>query len=120
MRAIEITQYGAPEVLRAGERPDPVPAAGEVLIRVTASGVNRPDVLQRKGMYNPPPGASPAEKNIPYAWEKEARKYYIQHPEQFPTTQPATPANDAFSAWLTQWGLAVLGGLTRLTRPARN
>ena len=46
MKAIEITQYGAPEVLRAGERPDPVAAAGEVLIRVTASGVNRPDVLQ--------------------------------------------------------------------------
>ncbi len=58
MRAIEITQYGAPEVLRAGERPDPVPAAGEVLIRVTASGVNRPDVLQRTGNYPVPPGAS--------------------------------------------------------------
>ena len=58
MKAIEITQYGAPEVLRAGERPDPVPAAGEVLIRVTASGVNRPDVLQRTGNYPVPPGAS--------------------------------------------------------------
>jgi NADPH2:quinone reductase len=58
VRAIEITQYGAPEVLRAGERPDPVPAAGEVLIRVTASGVNRPDVLQRTGNYPVPPGAS--------------------------------------------------------------
>jgi NADPH2:quinone reductase len=58
MRAIEITQYGAPEVLRAGERPDPVPGAGEVLIRVTASGVNRPDVLQRTGNYPVPPGAS--------------------------------------------------------------
>ncbi len=58
MKAIEITQYGAPEVLRAGERPDPVPGAGEVLIRVAASGVNRPDVLQRTGNYPVPPGAS--------------------------------------------------------------
>jgi NADPH:quinone reductase len=58
MKAIEITQYGAPEVLRAGERPDPVPAAGEVLIRVSASGINRPDVLQRTGNYPVPPGAS--------------------------------------------------------------
>lgn len=58
MRAIEISQYGAPEVLRAGERPDPVPGAGEVLIRVAASGVNRPDVLQRTGNYPVPPGAS--------------------------------------------------------------
>lgn len=58
MKAIEITQYGAPEVLRAGERPDPVAGAGEVLIRVTASGVNRPDVLQRTGNYPVPPGAS--------------------------------------------------------------
>jgi NADPH:quinone reductase len=58
MKAIEITQYGAPEVLRAGERPDPVPAAGELLIRVSASGINRPDVLQRTGNYPVPPGAS--------------------------------------------------------------
>jgi NADPH2:quinone reductase len=58
MRAIEITQYGAPEVLRAGERPDPTPGAGELLIRVAASGVNRPDMLQRTGNYPVPPGAS--------------------------------------------------------------
>jgi len=58
MRAIAITQPGAPEVLQLTERPDPVPAAGELLIRVTASGVNRPDVLQRKGAYAPPAGAS--------------------------------------------------------------
>ena len=58
MKAIEITQYGAPEVLHAGERPDPVAGAGEVLIRVSASGVNRPDVLQRMGNYPVPPGAS--------------------------------------------------------------
>jgi NADPH2:quinone reductase len=58
MRAIEITQYGAPEVLRAGERPDPSAGPGELLIRVAASGVNRPDVLQRTGNYPVPPGAS--------------------------------------------------------------
>jgi NADPH2:quinone reductase len=58
MRAIEISQFGAPEVLRETTRPAPVPAAGEVLIRVAASGVNRPDVLQRKGAYAPPAGAS--------------------------------------------------------------
>ncbi len=58
MKAIEIASYGAPEVLRPVERPAPVPAAGEVLIRVAASGVNRPDVLQRKGRYPVPPGAS--------------------------------------------------------------
>ncbi len=58
MRAIEITAYGAPEVLVDGERPMPAPGAGETLIRVAASGVNRPDVLQRKGHYPVPPGAS--------------------------------------------------------------
>jgi NADPH:quinone reductase len=58
MRAIEITSFGAPEVLRLAERPAPVAGTGEVLIRVTASGVNRPDVLQRKGLYPVPPGAS--------------------------------------------------------------
>jgi NADPH:quinone reductase len=58
MRAIEISSYGAPEVLREVSRPDPVPGPGEVLIRVAASGVNRPDVLQRKGLYPMPPGVS--------------------------------------------------------------
>lgn len=58
MRAIEITSWGGPEVLRAGERPMPQAGAGEVLIRVSASGVNRPDVLQRTGNYPVPPGAS--------------------------------------------------------------
>ncbi len=58
MKAVEITQYGAPEVLRLTERPAPKPGAGEVLIRVRASGVNRPDVLQRMGKYPVPPGAS--------------------------------------------------------------
>ena len=58
MRAVEISIPGPPEGLRLVERPDPVPGAGEVLIRVKAAGVNRPDVLQRSGKYPPPPGAS--------------------------------------------------------------
>jgi NADPH2:quinone reductase len=58
MKAIEITEYGSPEVLKPAERPTPQPKAGEVLIKVTASGVNRPDVLQRTGNYPVPPGAS--------------------------------------------------------------
>src|SRR5262245_4384314 len=58
MRAIEITRFGAPEVLKETTRPDPVPGPGELLVRVAASGVNRPDVLQRKGLYPMPPGVS--------------------------------------------------------------
>lgn len=58
MHAVEISSFGAPEVLRLTQRPAPVAGAGEVLIRVRASGVNRPDVLQRAGAYPPPPGAS--------------------------------------------------------------
>ena len=58
MKAIEIAAPGGPEVLRLTERPMPAAGAGEVLIRVAASGVNRPDVLQRKGLYPVPPGAS--------------------------------------------------------------
>ncbi|OFW04797.1 MAG: NAD(P)H-quinone oxidoreductase [Acidobacteria bacterium RIFCSPLOWO2_02_FULL_67_36] len=58
MIAIEIAQPGGPEVLRPVERPVPVPGDGEVLVRVEAAGVNRPDVMQRMGKYPPPPGAS--------------------------------------------------------------
>ncbi|MDB5849148.1 MAG: NAD(P)H-quinone oxidoreductase [Rhodoferax sp.] len=58
MKAIEITSHGAPQVLQVGVRPEPVAGAGELLIRVAASGVNRPDVLQRTGNYPVPPGAS--------------------------------------------------------------
>ena len=58
MQCVEISQPGGPEVLLPGRRPVPRPAAGEVLIKVAAAGVNRPDVLQRMGMYAPPPGAS--------------------------------------------------------------
>lgn len=57
MTAIEIAQAGGPEVLRATERPVPQPGPAEVLVKVAAAGVNRPDVMQRKGMYPPPPGA---------------------------------------------------------------
>jgi NADPH2:quinone reductase len=58
MIAIEIREPGGPDVLVAVERPTPTAAAGEVLIRVAAAGVNRPDVFQRRGHYPPPPGAS--------------------------------------------------------------
>ena len=58
MKTIEITGYGGTDVLHLGERPVPVAGAGELLIRVAASGVNRPDVLQRQGFYPVPPGAS--------------------------------------------------------------
>jgi NADPH:quinone reductase-like Zn-dependent oxidoreductase len=58
MTCIEIAAPGGPEVLRPATRPVPPPAAGEVLVRVAAAGVNRPDVLQREGGYAPPPGAS--------------------------------------------------------------
>ena len=58
MKCIAIREYGAPEVLVPAERATPVAGAGEVLIRVSASGVNRPDVLQRTGNYPVPPGAS--------------------------------------------------------------
>lgn len=58
MKVIEISSFGAPDVLHLGERPVPVPGQGELLIRVSASGVNRPDVLQRMGLYPVPAGAS--------------------------------------------------------------
>ena len=58
MTAIEISTPGGPEVLKPCQRPVPTPDRGEVLIRVAAAGVNRPDVIQRKGLYPPPPGAS--------------------------------------------------------------
>jgi putative PIG3 family NAD(P)H quinone oxidoreductase len=57
MRAIDPEQPGGPDVLRIVERPVPVPGEGEVLIKVAAAGINRPEVLQRMGAYPPPPGA---------------------------------------------------------------
>ena len=58
MKVFEITSFGAPDVLRPAERPLPVAGVGELLIAVSASGINRPDVLQRTGNYPVPPGAS--------------------------------------------------------------
>ncbi len=58
MMAIAITEPGGPRVLRPERRPLPAPGPGEILIRVRAAGVNRPDVMQRKGLYPPPPDAS--------------------------------------------------------------
>jgi putative PIG3 family NAD(P)H quinone oxidoreductase len=59
MRAVTLPSFGGPEVLTLADVPDPEPAAGEVLIDVVATAVNRADLLQRMGFYNPPPGASP-------------------------------------------------------------
>lgn len=58
MTAIEISEHGGPEVLKPTDRPVPQPGTGEVLIRVAAAGVNRPDAIQRAGHYPPPPGQS--------------------------------------------------------------
>ncbi len=58
MSCVEIGEPGGPEVLRLVQRPVPVPKPGEVLIRVAAAGINRPDLMQRQGLYPPPPGAS--------------------------------------------------------------
>jgi len=58
MKAVEIARPGGPDVLVPATRPRPVPGRGELLIRVAAAGVNRPDILQRQGNYAPPPGAS--------------------------------------------------------------
>jgi len=58
MNVVELAGFGGPEVLKPAKRPMPVPGADEVLIKVAAAGINRPDVLQRQGNYTPPPGAS--------------------------------------------------------------
>ncbi len=58
MHAIEVTSHGGPDCLQACRRPVPVPGEGDVLVKVQAAGVNRPDVMQRQGLYPPPPGAS--------------------------------------------------------------
>ncbi|HEX8023959.1 alcohol dehydrogenase catalytic domain-containing protein, partial [Mucilaginibacter sp.] len=60
MKAIVITQPGGPEVLQLADRPKPLIAPDEVLIKVIAAGINRPDVFQRKGNY-PPPAGAPAD-----------------------------------------------------------
>ena len=58
MNAVEITEPGGPDVLRLTRRPIPSPSAGDVVIKVAFAGVNRPDALQRAGLYAPPPTAS--------------------------------------------------------------
>ncbi|MDY6949659.1 MAG: NAD(P)H-quinone oxidoreductase, partial [Pseudomonadota bacterium] len=58
MRGVVATQPGGPEVLDIITRPRPAPGNGEMLVRVRAAGINRPDVMQRQGNYPPPPGAS--------------------------------------------------------------
>ncbi len=58
MTAIEITEYGSPDVLKPTTRPTPTPVGNEILIRIKAAGINRPEVLQRRGFYPPPPGAT--------------------------------------------------------------
>ena len=68
MTAIEISEPGGPEVLVPGQRPVPAPGAGEVLIKVEAAGVNRPDVMQRQGMYPPPPA-----RRTYRGWKSRAR-----------------------------------------------
>lgn len=128
MKVVEITRVGPPEVLRVASRAVPAPAAGEVLIRVAAIGVCRPDSLQRQGMHPPPPGAS----DIPglevagsiesvgpgvTAWRAgdevcallpgggyaqfatAAQEQVLPVPANWTTTEAATLPENAFTAW---------------------
>jgi len=128
MKVVEITRVGPPEVLRVASRPVPAPGAGEVLIRVAAIGVCRPDSLQRRGMHPPPPGAS----DIPglevagsvesvgpgvTAWRAgdavcallpgggyaqfatAAQEQVLPVPASWTTTEAATLPENAFTAW---------------------
>jgi NADPH2:quinone reductase len=79
MKAVVITEAGSPAVLQIRDSPVPVPAANEVLIKVFAAGVNRPDVLQRKGAYPPPPGASPDIPGLEVAGTIEACGKKVEH-----------------------------------------
>jgi len=72
MRAVVITRPGGPEVLELQERPTPIPRAGEILVRVRASAVNRADLLQRQGLYPAPPGAPTDIPGLEYAGEVAA------------------------------------------------
>lgn len=69
MRAVVITRPGGPEVLEVQERPTPIPRAGEILVRVRATAVNRADLLQRQGLYPAPPGAPTDIPGLEYAGE---------------------------------------------------
>jgi len=72
MRAVVITRPGGPEVLEVQERPTPIPRAGEILVRVRSSAVNRADLLQRQGLYPAPPGAPTDIPGLEYAGEVAA------------------------------------------------
>ena len=72
MRAVVITRPGGPEVLEVQERPTPIPRAGEILVRVHASAINRADLLQRQGLYPAPPGAPTDIPGLEYAGEVAA------------------------------------------------
>ena len=72
MRAVVITRPGGPEVLEVQDRPTPIPRAGEILVRVRASAVNRADLLQRQGLYPAPPGAPTDIPGLEYAGEVAA------------------------------------------------
>ena len=67
MRAVLIREPGGPEVLRWGEVPEPAPAPGEILVRVRATALNRADLLQRQGLYPPPPGVHPRIPGLEFA-----------------------------------------------------
>jgi len=77
MKAVVITKPGAPEVLQIQDRPRPVPLSHEVLIKVAAAGINRPDVFQRKGNYPPPPGAPQDIPGLEIAGTIEAVGYNV-------------------------------------------
>jgi NADPH2:quinone reductase len=81
MKAIEIAAFGGPDVLRLVDRPVPEPRADEVLVRVAAAGVNRPDIMQRQGKYPPPPGA-PVIPGLEIAGEVVRRSGALREGEQ--------------------------------------
>ena len=72
MRAVLIQEPGGPEVLRLREVPDPAPSPGEILVRVRATALNRADLLQRRGLYPPPPGVHPRIPGLEFAGAVEA------------------------------------------------
>lgn len=72
MQAVVITAPGGPEVLKLEERPDPVPGRGEIRVRIRAAGVNRADLLQRRGLYPAPPGWPADVPGLEYAGEVES------------------------------------------------
>ena len=72
MRAVLIQEPGGPQALRPGEVPDPAPSPGEILVRVRATALNRADLLQRRGLYPPPPGVDPRIPGLEFAGAVEA------------------------------------------------